>query len=38
MSTTPKSRLTLEAYFGLYLIGLRKAVLRDSKGYSQYYM
>ena len=29
------SQQTLGAYFGLYPIGLRKAVLRFSKGYSQ---
>ena len=33
MSAAPVSRYTLGDYFGLYPIGLRKAVLRVSKGY-----
>ena len=35
MSAALMSRQTLGAYFGLYLIGLRKPILRDSKGYSR---
>ena len=33
MSAVPMSRLALGAYIGLYPIGVRKAVLRVSKGY-----
>ena len=34
VSAAPMSRYMLGAYFGLYPIGLRKAVLRVSKGYN----